>query len=645
MFLLLCVVLLAGLFEAGSFVFYWFRSGRTFSYTRFDEQRSYIAAGEEQPEQFGGIGAVVDYITIHPYIGFVYDTKATVTDDYLTPFKAVVNPFGMTGPSPIQKRAPNRLIVGVAGGSVAHDLVLEAQDHLVRLLQELPQYRGREIVVVVLAMGGLKQPQQLMMLHFFLSEGAEFDLLINLDGFNEIVASHKHIEDGVFPSFPTNWPGIAAATPDRDMLIRVGRLFEAQERRRATARWYSNPPLHRSITAQLFWKLRDRWLEEEIQAARIAIHDYQRPQLLFREVGPGAQGWKGPRRFELIADIWRRCSIEFDRACRAHDIRYFHFLQPNQYLDKKPMGDAERRVAYQEDYPLRPILGPGYRALQQTAPELQRAGVRYRDLTGMFKDVKEPLYEDNCCHLNRRGNELLAKAIVDTIAEAAALESSTLLGIRVEPASLTIDDPLVPQRAHVWGRFSDGKERLVSAAHFGTTYRSSDPCVVVTADGELRGLREGSARVTVHNRDFTAELLVTSRWRQVAPFGIGVPGSGELTPVLDALGEPRIGNEDFKLRVRDARGGAAGVLIASERVPEHYPNVTLESLPPDQLTVLNVRAGGAPDQPGKGIVELPFPIPNDPSLRGRTSYLQVLFKDEAAAGGRSLSNGLRVTVR
>jgi len=36
--------------------------------------------------------------------------------------------------------------------------------------------------------------------------------------------------------------------------------------------------------------------------------------------------------FEDLAAVWKRCSIQMHKFCAANGIRYFHFLQPNQYV-------------------------------------------------------------------------------------------------------------------------------------------------------------------------------------------------------------------------------------------------------------------------------------------------------------------------
>ena len=49
---------------------------------------------------------------------------------------------------------------------------------------------------------------------------------------------------------------------------------------------------------------------------------------------------------------------------------------------------------------------------------MQDQGINYFDLTGIFLDHPETLYRDNCCHLNARGNELLAAAMVERMEPA-----------------------------------------------------------------------------------------------------------------------------------------------------------------------------------------------------------------------------------
>jgi hypothetical protein len=102
----------------------------------------------------------------------------------------------------------------------------------------------------------------------------------------------------------------------------------------------------------------------------------------------------------------------------ANGIRYFHFLQPNQYVpDSKPLTDDERRTAYAHDHPYAMFVRKGYPYLREEGRRLKPAGVEYTDLTAMFSTARETLYTDICCHLNKDGNARLGAAIGRTIAD------------------------------------------------------------------------------------------------------------------------------------------------------------------------------------------------------------------------------------
>ena len=75
---------------------------------------------------------------------------------------------------------------------------------------------------------------------------------------------------------------------------------------------------------------------------------------------------------------------------QARGIRYFHFLQPNQYLEgSKPMDAEERRVAIQEDHPYAANVRKGYPVLQELGRDLVRRGVTFVDLTDIYADTRD----------------------------------------------------------------------------------------------------------------------------------------------------------------------------------------------------------------------------------------------------------------
>ena len=92
------------------------------------------------------------------------------------------------------------------GGSVACLFALNGTRRLEVELAKDTRFAHKELVFVNLALGGYKQPQQLMTLAYLLSLGAEFDLILNIDGFNEVALDEfENGAEKLFPAFPRGW--------------------------------------------------------------------------------------------------------------------------------------------------------------------------------------------------------------------------------------------------------------------------------------------------------------------------------------------------------------------------------------------------------------------------------------------------------
>ena len=55
--------------------------------------------------------------------------------------------------------------------------------------------------------------------------------------------------------------------------------------------------------------------------------------------------------------------------------------------------------------------------------ELNQSGVKVLDFTNLYKEQAETIYRDRCCHVNRRGNDLLEDALVPEIIKALQILS------------------------------------------------------------------------------------------------------------------------------------------------------------------------------------------------------------------------------
>ena len=167
----------------------WGTDGTVFSPGRLDaERRELLAEHAARLPETGETGAAdgapswMKAEILHPYQGFVQNP-----DGAGDPEHHPVSEYGFVDRAPpIHQRAEDRLIVGIFGGSVAEVFGLQGTPALEAGLRSLPELAEHEVVFVRAGLSGYKQPQQLITLTYLLSLGAQFDLVINLDGFNEV---------------------------------------------------------------------------------------------------------------------------------------------------------------------------------------------------------------------------------------------------------------------------------------------------------------------------------------------------------------------------------------------------------------------------------------------------------------------------
>lgn len=89
----------------------------------------------------------------------------------------------------------DEFIVGITGGSVANGLALESSKDIAQIINSLPGFARKKVVILNLCGGGYHQPQQLLTVSYLISRGQRFDLIINLDGFNEAYIGWENAQD------------------------------------------------------------------------------------------------------------------------------------------------------------------------------------------------------------------------------------------------------------------------------------------------------------------------------------------------------------------------------------------------------------------------------------------------------------------
>lgn len=330
--------------------------------------------------------------------------------------------YGFTSPAPSNdlnampppQTGADTVVIALLGGSVSRLQTPYFRRAIEQYFAE--QQLPRRPVVLELAHGGHRQPQQLHVVSYMLTMGGSFDIIVNLDGYNELNGPYRNFSRGVFPFFPAVWEQLNELTIPEIAI--AGRILQRRAELAELQQDAAASPFRYSAAYGLLHRYRIQRANDRIRQLNYDLTQVETGRQFARH-GPRGnfQNFDQVRR-EAVR-VWYRSSAVLGRVAAAAGADYYHFLQPSQYLpDSKPLSPEELRFAYGETQ--RQILNypETYPLLTQYGQELQRDGVNYFDLNGIFRDYPETLYIDRCCHLNARGNELLAAAMVQQLAPA-----------------------------------------------------------------------------------------------------------------------------------------------------------------------------------------------------------------------------------
>ena len=79
------------------------------------------------------------------------------------------------------------------------------------------------------------------------------------------------------------------------------------------------------------------------------------------------------------------------------------------------MGHKEKALAL-ADKPAADLVRRQYDRLATEGERLSELGIAFHDLRFVFQPFNQPLYVDDCCHVGRRGNQILGRALGEIVA-------------------------------------------------------------------------------------------------------------------------------------------------------------------------------------------------------------------------------------
>lgn len=385
---------------------YWYRP---------DKLRQHTSGSWSLDENLTDVPTYLKDLAVHPYLGFVLDAEGGE--------KLGLGFSDGVSPQPSRDLADHLKIL-VLGGSVAGQIMSAPKPGDQAVLQTALEHAfssagiDRDIWMFNGTIHGFKQPQQLHAYAYLLTQGARFDLVINLDGFNEMtLAVFEGAHKGLHPGYPRGWDVLISRRLSPGKLRKVGRLQQIRDDQAALIKFSRDVPLARSAFIGLYLahqlttgERQSHALIEELEWKK------QKGGLSFEEGGIPFDYDNEELVFSYLAALWRRSSTLLFQLANSNNAQYVHFFQPNQYLEGSKQLTREERDRF---YIPNKGFGAAYRAaypyFRSEIDALSTTHDWFVDASMIFVNEKETVYSDWCCHFNERGLLQLADFIAGEI--------------------------------------------------------------------------------------------------------------------------------------------------------------------------------------------------------------------------------------
>ena len=322
---------------------------------------------------------------VHPYFGLasIADKKNSPTDiaeDYL---------YHSVALSPKKNDIKVLLLGGSVGAFLSNRMdkngLGKEQDFNTAFSSILNAHFGVDHFSVYNAsiLGG-KQPQQFFKLMYLDLIGFEPDIVINVDGFNELALPLSDNFDAKLPAvYPRQHNRAISRTALDNECGDYSNYFVKSNSKIAIFELVGLIIInncHKEITVSPTDT--PYWVEKNSKSYTQYVN-------------------------ESVA-IWARSSNLIYSFLKPKKISYIHVLQPNQYqVDSKALSEIEKK-----EYLSFPYYGDHItKNYHMFTKDLIKSN-NFTDLRLIFKNESRTVYADNCCHLNSLGNSMLAREII-----------------------------------------------------------------------------------------------------------------------------------------------------------------------------------------------------------------------------------------
>ncbi|MEG4276782.1 hypothetical protein QUA62_04665 [Microcoleus sp. MON1_C1] len=360
----------------------------------------------------------------HPFFGFIQKPGPDFRPGFKTNNYGFISPYNY----PFKKTKPNQFVIGVFGGSVASGYaIFEVQNQILpKYLKQLPGWKDKEFIILSFATGGYKQPQQLLVLNYFLALGQELDMVVNIDGFNDVALSNlnnKNKVDLAMPSIQHIWPlaNFANNSLSTKAMEATLRIQENKTRINQGLSSLQNCSLAacNALTSVYVQHLVNNYKTELLKFEEERTKQQKDDSASVIYINTNKSVLQDSVAFEEMARNWAKSSIFMHKVLSASNVPYFHVLQPNQYYQtKRVFGEAEKQIAFNKETPYAKSVQIGYPALFKKFPNLEKNNINLVNAVTVFDKTKDAVYVDSCCHYNQAGEVVFSNYVGRSILES-----------------------------------------------------------------------------------------------------------------------------------------------------------------------------------------------------------------------------------
>ena len=329
----------------------------------------------------------------HPFFGF------GVKDNFYSEKSLNNEPLFVNNLQTIDETSKIKILI--LGGSVAKHLSLNNSDDVIEfngkkisktnIFQETINsfYSTNRFQIYNASIDGGKQPQQLFKLYYLNLVDHKFDVIINLDGFNEIaltLSENYLINDHLI--YPRNYSRLISTFNSNFECVRN---------------------LNKRVNRYLYLPLLELYDLYFIRKCHFTLEGQNiNSGTRFSEI-TNYQKIKFEEALKISKKIWKLSSEKIYDFSKQNKNLYIHVIQPNLYLkNSKILTNNERKLLSYPKYG--DIISKYYDGLSILDLKIENG----LDLRYFFKNNNKDLYRDYCCHLNNLGMHLISLEIIKT---------------------------------------------------------------------------------------------------------------------------------------------------------------------------------------------------------------------------------------